>query len=208
MDSVTNSLDGRPLAQTDRVRQVWLLSAPLGVHSSLSARTRPSTHLTSPSSFQIASRSQSSPKSISQLIMTVLPSPLRAMRSTVSMDTASTLLITVKAGMYLRVPRSTSMNSSIETSSRTMTSQLWMRYDCSTDLRVRSSVFVSLTVHVIVIPPAAFCLKTISGAWPFSLIPTASSSNSSCAFCSSDFVASTVRPQHAICTFTATRTHD
>ena len=61
----------------------------------------------------MASNSQSSPRSTSQLIMTVRPSSCRANSSIVSIDTLSILLMTVKAGMYFLVPRRTSMNSSI-----------------------------------------------------------------------------------------------
>jgi hypothetical protein len=50
------------------------------------------THFTNPSSFQIASSNQSIPKSISQLIITVLPSPSLAIASSVSIETLSILL--------------------------------------------------------------------------------------------------------------------
>jgi len=44
------------------------------------------------------------PMSISQLNITVRPSPSRAIRAKLSIDTPSILLIAVKAGIYFLVP--------------------------------------------------------------------------------------------------------
>ena len=59
-----------------------------------------------PHTCHIRSNSQSNPRSISQLIMTVFPSPSLAILSSVSIETPSILLMTVRAGMYCLVPGS------------------------------------------------------------------------------------------------------
>ena len=67
--------------------------------------------MTKPSSCHIRSSNQSMPRSISQLIMTVRPSPSRASCSSISIDTPSILLITVRAGRYFRVPTRSAIQS-------------------------------------------------------------------------------------------------
>jgi hypothetical protein len=130
MDPVTDRLDTCALSETDRIAQIWLVSSFLGIYSKMDQlklhfamrpRELTETYLTSPNSYthqiefsngrkekltiHIASNSQSNPSPSSQLIITVLPSPSLAILSKVSMDTPSILLMTVKAGMYCRVPR-------------------------------------------------------------------------------------------------------
>lgn len=119
VNAVTDSLDGGTSPQTNGVGKVGLYSALLRVHLDKPKFLRGLVMLTrnivALRTFQMLSRSQSRPRSASQLIMTVLPSPARAIRSTVSIDTASILLMTVSAGRYFRVPRRTSINSSMVT---------------------------------------------------------------------------------------------
>lgn len=108
VDAVTNSLYCRSLTQADGVSEIGLVSSLLSINpmtwSAGFKEIEQVAHLTKPNSRHILSKSQSMPRSISQLIMIVLPSPSRAILSRVSIDTPSILLITVIAGKYFLVP--------------------------------------------------------------------------------------------------------